>query len=191
MDTLLIFFLNRSFLNIVEKNQKPVYKNSVSLHNLKWRAKFQIFRLHICDSDRLKFIQFSGYKFKIRLVSILRKREDQALISISTILKFSALSMKNLLCLWNVVYMKCLFLWNVLSLKCFIYEISYLYMILLSKKCLIMKCPNTINMPCLFDCLSVCIQYTSTFFVVPHMIPGKVYEWSKFKKIASNKIRFP
>ena len=28
--------------------------------------------------------------YKIRLVSILRKKEDQALISISTILKFSA-----------------------------------------------------------------------------------------------------
>ena len=26
MDTLLIFFLNRSFLDIVEKNQKPVFK---------------------------------------------------------------------------------------------------------------------------------------------------------------------
>ena len=113
------FLLKPFFLNIVEKNQKPVYKNSVSLHNFKWRAKFQIFRLHIRDSDWLKFIQFSGYKYKIRLVSILRKREDQALISISTILKFSALSMKNLLCLWNVVYMKCTiylwycYLWNV------------------------------------------------------------------------------
>ena len=27
MDTLLIFFLNRSFLEIVEKNQKPVFLN--------------------------------------------------------------------------------------------------------------------------------------------------------------------
>jgi len=26
MDTLLIFFLNRSFLHVVEKNQKPVLK---------------------------------------------------------------------------------------------------------------------------------------------------------------------
>ena len=39
----------------------------------------------------MNFKHFSGYKYKIRLVSILRKREDQALISISTILKFSAL----------------------------------------------------------------------------------------------------
>jgi len=38
----------------------------------------------------LNFIHFSEYKCKIRLVLILRKREDQALISISTILKFSA-----------------------------------------------------------------------------------------------------
>ena len=30
MDTLLIFFLNRSFLDIVEKNQKPVKKKSPS-----------------------------------------------------------------------------------------------------------------------------------------------------------------
>ena len=37
------------------------------------------------------FIHSSGYKYKIRLVSILRKREDQSLISISTNLKFSAL----------------------------------------------------------------------------------------------------
>ena len=58
--------------------------------NLKWRSKFEIYRLHIRDTDWLNFIHFSGYKDKIRLVSILRKREDQALISISTILKFPA-----------------------------------------------------------------------------------------------------
>ena len=45
---------------------------------------------YIRDSDWLNFIQFLGYKYKIRLVSILRKRENQALISISIILKFSA-----------------------------------------------------------------------------------------------------
>ena len=56
--------------------------------NLKWRAKFQISRLMIRVSDWLNFIHFSGYKYKIRLVS--RLREDQALISISTILKFPA-----------------------------------------------------------------------------------------------------
>ena len=76
MDILLIFFLNCSFLDILEKNQKPVCLISgvspVSVYNLKW--------LHICDSDWLNFIHFSGYKYKIRLVSILRKREDQALI---------------------------------------------------------------------------------------------------------------
>jgi len=38
----------------------------------------------------LNFIHFSGYKYKIRLVWRLRKREDQELTSISTILKFSA-----------------------------------------------------------------------------------------------------
>ena len=95
MDTLLIFFLNRSFLDIVEKNHEPVFKIREFLPflyiDLKWRAKFQIYRLHICDSDWLTFIHFSGYKYKTRLVSILKKREVQALISISTILKFSAL----------------------------------------------------------------------------------------------------
>ena len=50
--------------------------------------KFQNSRILIRDSDWLNCIHFSGYK--IRLVSRLRKREDQALISISTILKFLA-----------------------------------------------------------------------------------------------------
>ena len=94
MDTLLIFFLNRSILKIVEKNQKPVFNIREILTllyiNLKWRAKFQIYRLHIRDSDWLNCIHFSGYKYKIRLASIKGKWEDQALISISTILKFSA-----------------------------------------------------------------------------------------------------
>ena len=35
-------------------------------------------------SDWLNYIPFSKYKYKIKLVSRLRKREDQALISIST-----------------------------------------------------------------------------------------------------------
>ena len=74
MNTLLIFFLNRSFLDIVEKNQKPVFENESV-------PPFQIYRLHIRDSDWLNFIHVSGYK--IRLVSILRKREDQALILIA------------------------------------------------------------------------------------------------------------
>jgi len=38
--------------------------------NLKWRAKFQIDRLLIRDPVWLNFIHFSGYKYKIRLVSI-------------------------------------------------------------------------------------------------------------------------
>ena len=88
------FLLKPFFFNIVEKNQKPVFNIreilTLLLINLKWRAKFQIYRLHIRDSDWLNFIHFLGNKYKIRLVSILRKSEDQALISISTILKFSA-----------------------------------------------------------------------------------------------------
>ena len=93
MDTPLIFFLNRSFLDKLEKKSKIGFLKkrvpSISLYNLEWRAKVQIYRLHIRDSDWLNFIHFSGYQYKIRLV--LRKREDQALTSISTILKFSAL----------------------------------------------------------------------------------------------------
>ena len=111
------WFLLKQLLDIVEKNQKPVFKIREFLPilhiNLKWRAKFLIYQLHICDSDWLNFIHFLGckwvceyvrwdlqeapswatqtaYKYKIKLVSILWKREDQALISISTILKFSA-----------------------------------------------------------------------------------------------------
>ena len=52
--------------------------------------KILIYRLLIRDSDWLNFIHCSGYKYKIRLVSIIWKREDQASISISTILKCSA-----------------------------------------------------------------------------------------------------
>ena len=89
------FLLNPLFLmDIVQKNQKPVFQNQrvppVSVYYLKWRAKFQISRLLIRNSDWFNFIHFSGYKYKIRLVR-LRKREEQALISISTILKFPAL----------------------------------------------------------------------------------------------------
>ena len=68
------------------------FKNRFFLYiNLKWRAIFEISRLLIRDSDLLNFLHFSGYKYKIRLVSRFRKREDQALFSISTILKFPAL----------------------------------------------------------------------------------------------------
>ena len=49
MDTLLIFFLNRFFLDKVEKNQNRFFKIRESLPflyiNLKWRKKFQIYRL--------------------------------------------------------------------------------------------------------------------------------------------------
>ena len=58
----------------LEDGREPPSKAS----NLKWRAKFQIYRLHLRDFDWLNFIHFSGYKYKIRLVSILRKREDPA-----------------------------------------------------------------------------------------------------------------
>ena len=96
MDTLLIFSLNRSFLDIEEKIKNRFFKISEFLPflniNLNWRAKFQIYRLHLHDSDWLNFIHFLGNKYKIRLVLILRKRDDQTLISISTILKFSALN---------------------------------------------------------------------------------------------------
>ena len=61
----------------VLKNQKPFFLNQrvslVSVYNLKWREKFQISRLFIPDSDWLNFIHFSGYKYKIKLVSRLRK----------------------------------------------------------------------------------------------------------------------
>ena len=68
-------------MDIVEKNKNRFSKLEsspppISVHNLKWGAKFQIYRLHIRDSNWLNFVHFSGYKDKIRLVSILRKRED-------------------------------------------------------------------------------------------------------------------
>ena len=75
MGKLLILFLNRSFLDKVEKNKNRFSKLEssppISVHNLKWGAKFQIYRLYIRDSDWLNFIHFSGFKCKIRLVSIL------------------------------------------------------------------------------------------------------------------------
>ena len=83
------FLLKPFFLGYREKSK--IRESLPFLYiNLKWRAKFQIYRLHIRDSDWLDFMHFSGYKYKIRLVSRSIKREDQALISISTILKFSA-----------------------------------------------------------------------------------------------------
>ena len=67
MDKLLIFFLNRSFLDMKEKNQKPIFLNKsspISVYYLKWSAKFQIYRLHLSDSDWLNCIHFSGYKLQ-------------------------------------------------------------------------------------------------------------------------------
>ena len=66
MDTLWIF-LNRSLLDKVEKNQKSVFKIRDFLPVL-------YIILNIRDSDWLNFIHFLGYKEKIRLVSILRKK---------------------------------------------------------------------------------------------------------------------
>ena len=64
-------------MDIVEKNQKPVFLNQrvppVSVYDLKWRAKFQIYRLHKRDSDWLNFVHFSGYKYRaenFRMVDI-------------------------------------------------------------------------------------------------------------------------
>ena len=77
MDKLLIFFLKSSFLDIVEKNQKSIFLNlrvpPISVYNLRWRARFKIYRLHISDSDWLNFIHFSGYKNRISL-DIMKKR---------------------------------------------------------------------------------------------------------------------
>ena len=56
MDTLLGFFLNRSFLDIEEKNPKPFF------------FKLEMFLPFLYNN-------LSGYKYKIRLVSILRKRD--------------------------------------------------------------------------------------------------------------------
>ena len=43
-----------------------------------------------CHSDWLIFRYFPGYQLKIKIILILTKRRNQALIQISTILKFSA-----------------------------------------------------------------------------------------------------
>ena len=76
---------------VQERRETRQSRGAILYVNLKWRAKFQISQLRIRDTVWLNFIHFSGYTFKIRLVLILRKRVDQALISISTILKLSTL----------------------------------------------------------------------------------------------------
>ena len=97
MWTLLIFLLNPLFFEY--SNQKPVLKIRESLPslfiNLNSMGELSLndaqnFKILIRQSDWLNSIHFSAYKHKIRLVSRLRRREDQALISKSTILKFSA-----------------------------------------------------------------------------------------------------
>ena len=79
MRSLLISCLINSFLDLVQKIKSRVFKIREFLPflyiNLKWRAKFQIYQLHIRDSDWFNF-DFSGYKYKIRLVTRLGKRED-------------------------------------------------------------------------------------------------------------------
>ena len=90
----LIRISNVEFEYSTEKS-KTGFKSRKSLPFLyidfKWHLKFKISRFLIHDSDWLNFLHFSGYKYKNRLVSRLRKKEDQALISISTILMFPAL----------------------------------------------------------------------------------------------------
>jgi len=84
-------------LDIVEKNQKPFLKIRESLpflyKILNGAQNFQFIGFIFATLKWLNIKHFSEYKYKkykIRLVSIIGKREDQALISISTILKFSA-----------------------------------------------------------------------------------------------------
>ena len=95
MDTLLIFFLNRSFLDIVEKKKKKTgfskLESSSHLNNLKWCPKFQIFQLSYTRPWLVEIYTLFRIKYKIRLIWILWKRENHALISISTILKLSTL----------------------------------------------------------------------------------------------------
>ena len=64
------------------------------------------------DSDWLNFIHFSRYKYKIWLVSIIGKRENQELMSLSTILKFSALDKISLQLMYNTKIVCTLFLLN-------------------------------------------------------------------------------
>ena len=77
MDTLFIFFITRSFLDIVArkiKNRFFLIRELALLYiilNGAQFAKFQIYRLHLRDSDWLNLAHFSGYKNKIRLVLIL------------------------------------------------------------------------------------------------------------------------
>ena len=81
------FLLNALFSPLfwIYTEFRPIMQSSL----IKWRAKYQISLFLI--PDWLNFIHFSVCKLKIILILRLIKRGDQALISISTILKFSAL----------------------------------------------------------------------------------------------------
>ena len=74
MDTLLIFFLNRSFFDIAEKNQNRFLKLESFSHKSKMVRK--ISSLSTSYTRLVEFDTLLGYKHKIRLVSIFRKRED-------------------------------------------------------------------------------------------------------------------
>ena len=78
METLLIVFLKTGFLKISESLP---FLNI----NLKWRANFKFIGF-LWYATLIGWILYtlSEYNYKIRLVSILRKRDDQG----STILKF-------------------------------------------------------------------------------------------------------
>ena len=73
LDTFNFLLIVHSFLIQYRKIKNRFFKISESFLflyiNLKWRAKLQIARLLICNSDWLKFTHFSGYKYKISLVS--------------------------------------------------------------------------------------------------------------------------
>ena len=94
MWTLLISCLIHSFWDkyiCIQKKSKTGFQNYFSNFCIVMAPKCQISRLLKRDSDWFNLLHFSGYKYKIRLVSWLGKREGQALISISTILKFPAM----------------------------------------------------------------------------------------------------
>ena len=93
MWTLLISFLIRSFSFFYFRCQFSTNESSL----IKWRAKFLIFDFSDWlfwflqyTLDSLNYTHFCTYKLKIKLILKLRKREDQALIQISKIIKFSA-----------------------------------------------------------------------------------------------------
>ena len=104
--------------------------------------------------DWLNFIHYSEYKYKIRFVSILRKREDHALISISTILKFSVLD--NLV---NQTCMRTLYLQGVtlyLQGSLYIYRGHFKF------------CGQSPNIIFYNTCISVCLVFRNLSFSYIH-----------------------